>query len=53
MQEPEISSVQESLKRGSPLGDDTWTRKMAARLGLQYTLNPRGRPPLSSRRPAK
>jgi len=34
-----------SLERGRPLGDEQWTAKISAKLGLQYTLNPRGRPP--------
>jgi hypothetical protein len=28
----------------SAFGDEQWAEKTAARLGLQYTLNPRGRP---------
>jgi putative transposase len=37
--------LKSSLERGRPLGDDAWTTKTAQKLGLQYTLNPRGRPP--------
>ena len=37
--------VKASLDRGRPLGDERWTLKTAKRFGLQYTLNPRGRPP--------
>jgi putative transposase len=33
-----------SLMRGQPLGNASWTQRMAKQLGLQYTLNPRGRP---------
>ena len=40
----ELERVQESLERGRPLGSEEWTRTTARRLGLQYTLNPRGRP---------
>ena len=36
--------VKDSLERGRPLGDERWTLKAARRFGLQYTLNPRGRP---------
>ena len=36
--------IMESMERGRPLGSDSWTRQIAARLGLQFTLNPRGRP---------
>jgi putative transposase len=34
----------QSLNRGRPLGDPRWTAKTADRLGLQFTLRPRGRP---------
>jgi putative transposase len=42
--EAERQRIVDSLERGRPLGSDAWSRRMAARLGLQYTLNPRGRP---------
>jgi REP-associated tyrosine transposase len=32
------------FQRRRPLGDEPWTNTIAARLGLQYTLNPLGRP---------
>ena len=44
LKEADTRRVRDSLERGRPLGSDRWTRKMAQRLGLQYTLNPRGRP---------
>ena len=44
MGEAESQRVKDSLKRGRPLGGDSWTRDMAERLGLQHTLRPRGRP---------
>jgi hypothetical protein len=37
--------LKSSFERGRPLGDDAWTTKIAQKLGLQYTLNPHGRPP--------
>jgi len=37
--------LKSSFERGRPLGDDPWATKTAQKLGLQYTLNPRGRPP--------
>lgn len=43
----DLARVQLSFERGRPLGSDPWTVKMAARLGVQYTLNPRGRPKLA------
>ena len=47
----DLSRVQLSFERGRPLGSDPWTVKMAARLGVQYTLNPRGRPKLTPGKP--
>jgi putative transposase len=40
----EQAQIKTSLKRDRPLGSDAWTLKIAKRMGLQYTLNPRGRP---------
>ena len=42
--ESERALVKASLERGRPLGDDRWVRDTARQLGLQPTLNPRGRP---------
>lgn len=42
--EAQEQRVQSSLERGKPLGDERWTQDMARRLGLEFTLNPRGRP---------
>jgi len=44
VQPAEQTRLGESFKRGRPLGGDAWTTEMAERLGLEYTLNPRGRP---------
>ena len=48
VQEPldqnELDGLQVSLRRGAPWGDDRWTTKTAAKLGLQSSLRPRGRP---------
>src|SRR5579884_2518325 len=41
----ESQRVRQSLERSRPLGDDRWTAATAARLGLDWTLRPRGRPP--------
>src|SRR5438270_1239281 len=43
--EAEARRVKESLERSRPLGDDAWTARTAAKLGLDWTLRPRGRPP--------
>ncbi|MFO0957201.1 MAG: transposase [Isosphaeraceae bacterium] len=40
----EEQAMARSLGRGQPLGDPEWTRDMAARLGLEATIRPRGRP---------
>ena len=40
----EAAQLKESLTRGRPFGDEKWTQRITTRLGLQYTLNPRGRP---------
>ena len=44
MSETDSRRVRNSLARSRPLGSDSWTKEMAERLGLQYTLRPRGRP---------
>ena len=41
----EAARVRQSLERSKPLGSDAWTARTAARLGLAWTLRPRGRPP--------
>jgi hypothetical protein len=33
-----------SFQRGRPLGSDAWTMDMAAKMSLEHTLNPLGRP---------
>ena len=40
----ESERIATAVRRSSPLGDAPWTRRLAARLNLQHTLNPRGRP---------
>lgn len=40
----EQSAVRESIRRGRPLGPPEWTVEVADRLGLAFTLRPRGRP---------
>ena len=39
-----LRSVQQSLTRSVPLGDEPWKTRIASRLGLDITLRPRGRP---------
>ena len=40
----ELEAVRQSVIRGRPFGDEKWQRKMAVKLCLQSTLQPRGRP---------
>jgi len=42
--ERELEAIRVSVQRGRPFGDDTWQRCTAKRLGLEFTMNPRGRP---------
>jgi putative transposase len=42
--EEQLERVRLSLKRGRPLGTDSWVKQTARRLGLEFTLRPRGRP---------
>ncbi|MGC8560243.1 MAG: transposase [Phycisphaerae bacterium] len=44
MDKPERERLLTSFKRGCPLGEDHWVARMAARMGLEHTLNPLGRP---------
>lgn len=43
----DAQAVALSIKRSRPFGDPVWQRRTAARLGLNMTLAPRGRPPLA------
>jgi putative transposase len=40
-----LAAVRTALARGRPLGDESWVATTAARLGLGFTIRPRGRPP--------
>ena len=40
----EVGAVRNCLLRGTPFGDQKWTSNTAARLGLESTTRPRGRP---------
>ena len=39
-----LAALRRSLARGAPFGDDAWARRTAARLGLESSLRPLGRP---------
>jgi putative transposase len=40
----ELEAVRQAVVRGRPFGSAGWEQQMSARLGLEYTLRPRGRP---------
>ena len=40
----ELQAIRKSAQRGSPFGDPSWLESTVARLGLESTLRPRGRP---------
>ncbi len=42
--EAEVEALRECLRRGLPYGDSNWVKSSAARLSLESTLRPRGRP---------
>jgi REP-associated tyrosine transposase len=42
--EAEFEAIRRSVRRGQPYGGEDWVRATAARLGLESTLRPRGRP---------
>jgi putative transposase len=44
----ELAAVRRCVVRNQPFGSELWQRQTAARLGLQYTFRPRGRPKKSS-----
>ena len=40
----ELAPLRRSVERGTPYGAPAWTQRTAARLGLESTMRPRGRP---------
>jgi len=42
--QPELDHIKNSIKRGAPFGDVSWKQRTAAKLNLESTLRPRGRP---------
>lgn len=49
--ERELDALRLSVSRGRPFGTDEWQSRTAKRLGLEFTLHPRGRPRKSSASP--
>ena len=46
----ELARMRACISRGLPLGSAAWARRTIARLGLESSLRPRGRPPKAARR---
>ena len=44
LSEKELDAVRHCLRHGRPMGDASWVKTTASRLGLESTLRPRGRP---------
>ncbi len=44
MTETERKAMATSLERGRPYGGEQWTKRITKKLGLESTVNPRGRP---------
>ena len=42
--EAEVAAIRQCITRGNPFGDEAWTKSSVARLGLETTQRPRGRP---------
>jgi putative transposase len=42
--EAELKAVRSAIQRGAPFGSSQWQVRTARRLGLEWTLRPRGRP---------
>jgi putative transposase len=47
----EIEVLRECIRRRRPYGNPLWVRKTAAKMGLEASLRPRGRPPKQAVRP--
>jgi len=41
----ELDALHRSVQRGRPYGSDAWCNRTIKRLGLEWTIRPRGRPP--------
>jgi hypothetical protein len=44
MEERSLAVVRDAVCRGRPYGKPEWVERVAGRLGLAFTLRPRGRP---------
>jgi putative transposase len=44
LRDPDLEAIRTSIARGRPFGSENWMRRMCKRLGLEFTMRPRGRP---------
>ncbi|MBK8267819.1 MAG: transposase [Planctomycetes bacterium] len=44
MDEEPVKAIRSCIARGTPMGSETWQKRVASRLELDLTLRPRGRP---------
>jgi putative transposase len=44
MTEAELEAIRRSVRRGQPLGSESWARRVAKAMGLESTFRPIGRP---------
>lgn len=49
--EEELEALRRSVNRGTPFGEPAWQKRTAAKLGLESSLRPRGRPPKTTEKP--
>jgi putative transposase len=42
--EKELEALRRCVNRGRPFGDESWTERIAAKVGLEFSLHPLGRP---------
>jgi len=47
LSEESLRAVSRAMKRGEPLGDHAWAHDVAGRVGLQHTIQPVHRPPVT------
>jgi len=50
MPQSDKDEINQSLKRGAPLGDEEWKKQTVKALDLQSTINKRGRPRIESKK---
>jgi putative transposase len=49
----ELAAIRDAVHRGRPYGEENWLRRTVARLNLEMTMRPRGRPRRAVRVPEK